>query len=170
MDPVLQQFEQAVGDEFAEWLSQSTGHTCTFVRRAGEAPDLVYSYRGRELLVEVTGAYYDGAHAAFLWKQARGAPNPPTHWVGAAPDKSLANAVVARIQQKSLKRYGSNVVLLVDIPPGVTRLSSLEKLLEGRTTMATPFAGIYVVGTFPKENDLGGLYQLYAIKELANEG
>lgn len=170
MDPLLEQFEQAVGDQFAEWLSQSTGYACPFIRRAGEAPDLVYSYRGRELLVEVTGAYYDGAHAAFLWKQARGATDAPTRWFGTEPDKSLANAVLARVQQKSLKRYGSNVVLLIDIPPGGTRLSELLKLLEGKALPDTPFAGIYVLGTFPKENELGGVYLVHALKELADEG
>ena len=108
MDAVLQQFEQAVGDEFAEWLTRTAGHACTFVRRAGEAPDLVYSYRSEELFVEVTGAYYDGAHAAFLWKAARGQSDAPDHWEGVEPDKSLAAAVIARVNQKSLKRYGPN--------------------------------------------------------------
>ncbi len=167
MDAVLQQFEQAVGDEFAEWLSCTTGHACTFVRRAGEAPDLVYLYRRVELPVEVTGAYYDSVHAAFLWKAARGQSGGPTHWEGAEPDKSLADAVIARVQQKSLKRYGANTVLLIEIPPGVTRLSDLKRLLQGRIPREMPFAGVYVVGTFPKENDLGGLYQVFPLKEHA---
>lgn len=167
MDAVLQQFEQAVGDEFAEWLTRTIGHACTFVRRAGEAPDLVYTYRGKELLVEVTGAYYDGAHAAFLWKAARGQSDAPDHWEGVEPDKSLAAAVIARVNQKSFKRYGQNTVLLIQIPPSVTRLSTLARLLKGRTPSELPFAGVYVVGTFPKENDLGGLYQVFPLKELA---
>lgn len=167
MDPVLQQFEQAVGDEFAEWLSRATGHPCTFMGRAGEAPDLVYSFRGKELLVEVTGAYYDGAHAAFLWKTARGQADAPDRWVGVGPDKSLAEAVITRLNRKSLKRYGPNTVLLIQIPPGVTRLSALVKLLQGRIPSESPFAGVYVVGTFPKENDLGGVYGVFPLKELA---
>ncbi len=169
MGTVLQQFEKAVGDEFAEWLLHATGHTCTFIRRGGEAPDLVYSYRGRELLVEVTGAYYDGAHAEFLWKLARGLPDAPSHWEGAEPDKRLANAVISRVLQKSLKRYGPNVVLLIDIPPGVTRLSALVKLLKDGIPNELPFAGVYVVGTFPKENDLGGVYQVFPLKDLSSE-
>jgi hypothetical protein len=46
----------------------------------------------------------------------------------------------------------------------------LGKLLESRIPTQTPFAGIFVVGTFPKENDLGGVYQVYPLKELASEG
>ena len=54
MDPLQEQFEQSVGDQFANWLSATTGEPCVFARRADCAPDLVYSYGGRELELELT--------------------------------------------------------------------------------------------------------------------
>jgi len=97
MDPVQAQFEQGVGDRFAEWSSATSSTQCSFVRRADRAPDLVYRFRERELLVEIAAAYYDSAHAAFLWKGARNAPDAPPGWSGVNPDRSLAAAIAKRM-------------------------------------------------------------------------
>ncbi len=43
MDSLKEQFERANGDKFIEWLNDSAGTKFVFSRRAGEAPDLVYS-------------------------------------------------------------------------------------------------------------------------------
>lgn len=168
MDPLQQDFERGVGDRFAEWLAHTSNETCTFLRRADHAPDLVYAYGGKELLVEVTAAYYDSAHAAFLWKGAKGAPDAPAGWSGVNPDKSLATAIAVRITSKSTKRYGANTILLIEVPPGVTSAERLEFFLSNSTLpYETPFTGIYVVGRFPITTESAGGYRVITVKPMA---
>ena len=94
MDDVQQNFERGVADRFFDWFSETGGPTFEFSRRAGEAPDLVYSCGRNELAVEVTAAYCDSDHAKFLWEYARGVPNPPVGWFGVgSPDNALIRAV-----------------------------------------------------------------------------
>lgn len=167
MDPVQLQFEQGVGDRFADWLSATSGAQCLFLRRADLAPDLVYSYREEELLVEITAAYYDGSHAAFLWKTARGAIDGPTGWAGENPDNLLAAAIGERIIEKSMNRYGENSVLLIEVPPGVTTAESLADLIVDQSLPPkTPFVGIFVVGNFPVTTYSMGGYRVIPIKPL----
>lgn len=169
MDTVQLQFEQGVGDRFAEWLAATSGAECSFLRRADRAPDLVYLFKGSELLIEVTAAYYDGTHAAFLWKQARGSADAPTGWSGVNPDKSLAAAIVERVTEKSKKRYGKNTVLLIEIPPGVTSAEILVELLAGQpVAFETSFRGIFVVGNFPITTGSTGGFRVIPIKPLAS--
>lgn len=161
MDPLQAQFEQSVGDRFASWLSARSGKLCSFLRRADRAPDLVYSFDGRELFVEVTAAYYDAPHAAFLWKGARGAPDAPAGWSGVNPSKSLAEAIATRIREKSKKFYGENTVLLIEVPPGVTSAEDLQELLAPfQLQRDAPFVGIYVVGNFPITGSSPGGYRV----------
>ena len=167
MDQLQEQFEQGVGDRFASWLSATTGEPCVFARRADRAPDLVYSYRGRELLVEITAAYYDGEHAKFLWKGAKNAPDAPDGWSGVNPDKSLAAAIGTRIAEKARKRYGKNTVLLIEVPPGVTSVERLEELLAMQALRETDFVGVFVLGTFPMTTGSTGGYRVIALKPLA---
>ncbi len=61
MNSLTEQFERANGDRLIEWLNERNGTTFAFSRRAGEAPDLVYSDGREELFMEVTAAYYDEA-------------------------------------------------------------------------------------------------------------
>jgi hypothetical protein len=175
MDSVQEQHEQGVGDRFAEWLSRTSASPCRFLRRADRAPDLVYSFRGRELLVEITAAYYDSSHAKFLWKTAKAATDAPHGWSGANPDRSLAKAIAECIDQKSKKRYGDNTILLIDIPPSNTSAERLAELLVGQPPPpVTPFVGIFVAGTFPivygtpprTDNSAGG-YRVIPIKSMA---
>lgn len=168
MDPVQAQFEQGVGERFAEWLSTTSRAPCSFLRRADQAPDLVYSYREGELFVEITAAYYDDSHAAFLWKAARGATGAPPGWSGVNPDKSLAAAIAERVVEKSKKRYGENTVLLIEVPPAVTSAKKLADLLVGQPLPSeTPFVGIYVVGNFPITTSSTGGYRVIPIKPMA---
>ena len=169
MDPVQLQFEQGVGDRFADWLSATSEAQCLFLRRADLAPDLVYSYREEELLVEITAAYYDGSHAAFLWEAARGAIDGSAGWAGENPDNLLAAAIRKRIVEKSKKRYGENTVLLIEVPPSVTSAESLADLIVDQSLPSkTPFAGIFVVGNFPVTAYSTGGYRVISIKPLAS--
>ncbi len=170
MDPVQEQFEKGIGDRFIKWFNSGTGACFSFTGRAHRAPDLVYSSNGKELLIEVTAAYYDSAHAVFLWKGARGAKDAPSGWDGANPDKSLAAAVSHRIAKKSEKRYGNNTVLLIEVPPGITTAEALAALLRLQPVQGgTPFAGIYVVGRFPITTRSSGGYRVIPLKELSHE-
>ncbi len=171
MDVVQEQFEQGVGDRFADWLSQTSGASCAFLRRADCAPDLVYSYRGREILVEITAAYYDGKHAEFLWKTARGVADAPDGWTGVNADKSLASAIAKCISEKAQKRYGENAVLLIEVPPGVTTVERLTALLVAQSNdTLTLFSGIFVVGTFPMTISSTGGYRVIPLKALDMTG
>ena len=165
MESLQQDFERGVGDRFAEWLASSTGTPCTFLRRADQAPDLIYSFREADLLIEITAAYYDRAHAEFLWKGARNAQDAPAGWSGDGPDKSLADAIACCIFEKSKKRYGANTILLIELPPGVTSAERLAELLVGLTLpSAMQFVGIYVVGRFPITVGSTGGYRVLPIK------
>lgn len=128
---------------------------------------MVYKFESRELLIEITAAYYDDEHAKFLWKGAKNLPDAPSGWSGVNPDKNLANAVQKRIHDKSAKRYGSNVVLLIKVPPGVTTAERLERLLINTQLPSTvPFIGIYVVGRFPISTDSTGGFRVLPIKPI----
>ena len=167
MDPLQEQFERGVGDRFAEWLSIATGAPCTFLRRADRAPDLVYSFKGTDLFVEVTAAYYDGTHAEFLWKGAREEANAPEGWVGVSPAESLAAAIRSRITNKSKKRYGPNTLLLIEVPPGITSVEKLTELLSSTPCPSdAPFVGIYVAGTFPISLESTGGYRVLPLKPM----
>ena len=168
MDPLQAEFEQGVGDRFAEWLSAKTGSPCRFLRRADRAPDLVYAFANGELLVEITAAYYDSQHAKFLWESARCKPSAPVGWAGVDPSKSLAGAISTCIREKSKKQYGANVVLLVEVPPGVTSAEDLQQLLAAHQLPdAAPFVGIYVVGNFPITSNSSGGYRVIPVKSIA---
>ena len=170
MDSVQEQFEKGIGARFFEWFNSETGTCFSFTGRADRAPDLVYSSNGKELLVEVTAAYYDSAHAEFLWKSTRGAKDAPSGWDGINPDKSLAAAVFHRVAKKSEKRYGNNTVLLIEVPPCLTTAEALSALLRLQPVHGgTPFAGIYVVGRFPITTRSRGGYRVIPLKELSRE-
>jgi hypothetical protein len=169
MDPLQAQFEQSIGDQFASWLTDAYRSPCLFVRRGDPAPDLVYSFRAIELLVEITAAYYDErSHAKFLWKAACEEEDAPEHWDGINPDKTLTEKVVNRIRKKSKKLYPANTVLLIDVPPGVTEAEELTELLARQTIPDTSFSGIYVVGTFPMTSQSTGGYRVIPLKSITN--
>jgi hypothetical protein len=168
MDDVQQNFERWVADRFFDWYSATGGLTFEFSRRAGEAPDLVYSCGRNELFVEITAAYCDGDHAKFLWEYARGVPNPPVGWFGVgSPHKALIQAVVDRISAKCKKSYGGLTLLLIEIPPGHTTAENLTELLvESVFPEVIPFVGVYVTGRFPMTSTSMGGYRVLPIKAL----
>lgn len=167
MDILQQQFEKAVGDEFFEWLNARRETIYLFSRRAGEAPDLVYASGTDELLVEITAGYYDDKHAEFLWKDMRDTKDAPEDWYGVNPDKSLAQTIAYRVAKKCTKRYGGKSILLVHVPPGGTSAEELYKLLAQQSfPTEIPFAGVYVVGSFPITSSSSGGYRVISIKEL----
>lgn len=167
MDPIQEEFERGVGDRFIEWFNAATGENYSFSGRADRAPDLIYESGSNELQFEITAAYYDGAHAAFLWKGARGAPDAPLSWTGQDPNKNLADAITKRVADKCQKRYGGNTVLLVVVPPGVTSAEELDSLLaEKPLPSEVPFVGIYIFGRFPITTHSNGGYRAIALKEV----
>src|SRR5674476_845925 len=67
-----EQDERAVGERFVKWLNTQFGLKYTFLRRAGEAPDLVYALPdSTELFVEVTSASYGRKYQKFIWDGIR---------------------------------------------------------------------------------------------------
>ena len=151
MDSVQIDFERGVGDRFVDWLNDKSGRRFVFDRRGDPAPDLIYTWQGIDLPLEIVAAYHDDqSHAEFLWKGARGHATAPDHWTGVNPSKSLAAAVRRNIARKCEKNYGADVVLLVEVPPGVTECEELALLLGDPEQWGnSPFAGIFVTGTFP---------------------
>ncbi len=167
MDTQQEDFERGVGDRFAEWLTSTTSRKCTFLRRGDAAPDLIYEFDSSELLIEITAAYYDDDHAKFLWKGAKQLPDAPMSWAGVNPDQNLANAIQRRVEDKSTKRYGKNVALLIEVPPGVTTAERLERLLKSlQLPSIVPFVGIYAVGRFPMSTDSDGGFRVITIKAI----
>lgn len=167
MSLLQDQHEKSVGDAFFEWFNEEHGTQYVFLRRSGEAPDLVYGNNETEIGAEITGAYYEGAHGAFLWKSARGSPDALDSWFGVNPDLTLAEAVVECVRAKSSKQYGSNTVLIVNIPPGTTSFEELSRLLlEKDLPSVKGFIGVYVCGRFPITTTSAGEYRVINFKEL----
>jgi hypothetical protein len=168
MDDIQLQFESGVAERFFEWLGEKGGPTYSFIRRAGEAPDLVYGCNDTELHVEITCRYSDRAQAKFLWEYARGVPDPPTAWhaVGNVHE-ALAEDIVKGVIAKCEKRYGVTTLLLVEVPPGHTSAEKLAELLAQKLFPSViPFVGVYVTGRFPVKEDSSGGYRVIPIKEL----
>lgn len=164
-----EQVERAVADQFFGWFNAKQGTGYMFARRAGEAPDFVYVWNGRELMVEITAGYYDGSHAAFIWEDIRKPDREPASLIVINPDESLAKAVLKRITEKSLMRYGSNTVLLVYVPPGMTSVEELSQLLAKEALPTNiPFLGVYVCGRFPMTSSSSGGYRVLTIKEMSD--
>ena len=168
MADIKEKFEFDVAEGFFEWLTDNGGPRCVFSGRAGQAPDLVYvAATGEEIQIEITGTYYDGSHAKFLWDDLRGVTNPSSGWHGVGnPDKKLANDLSKRLHEKCKKRYGPTTILLIQIPPGLTSAEDLAKLLFAQTLPpVVSFAGVYVVGRFPITSKSSGGYRVLTIKE-----
>ena len=146
MDPIQEQFERSVGEEFFEWFNEEYYTDYSYVGRPEKAPDLNYlSVEKKDIFVEVTGAYYDSKHSTFLWKSIRGVKDAPDSWAGVDPNIKLANDIRECIKAKTIKRYGPNTILLVVVPPGVTTVEDLEVLLENKISISnSPFIGIFV--------------------------
>jgi hypothetical protein len=166
MDPLQEQFEKENGDMLIDWINEKHNTNYVFSRRAGEAPDLVYSYENEELFLEITAAYYDGSHAKFLWTGARDTDANIEPWFGINPTASLKEEIENRILKKSNIQYGDNCLLLVVIPPSLTSAEELESLLDAKKLSTnSSFVGIYVAGRFPTTSSSSGGYQLIPVKK-----
>lgn len=168
MDDIQLLFERGVAERFFEWFSKKGGPSYSFIRRAGEAPDLVYGCKDTELYVEITCRYSDSAQAKFLWEYARGGPNPPASWDAVGDvHEALAQDIVKGVTAKCEKRYGVTTILLVEVPPGHTSVEKLAELLAQKLFPSViPFVGVYVTGRFPIKVDSSGGYHVIPIKEL----
>lgn len=96
------------------------GTAFAYFTRASEAPDLIYRDGTKELLLEITVAYYDAGHATMLWQNARALPGAPDSWSSKGPDQKLLGSVNLALTKKSAKAYPAGCVLLVVIYPDLT--------------------------------------------------
>ncbi|MGH2508502.1 MAG: hypothetical protein ACRESX_02090 [Gammaproteobacteria bacterium] len=164
MELIQEQHEREVGDAFITWLNTRGGTSFVFCRRGDEGPDLIYESDGKEIGVEVVGAYYDKSYATFQWQKVRQIPNKPKMWTGIDFDDSLRQNVEERIAEKCIKGYGSNCLLLIDVHPGLTPMPEMQELLYGVAfPSSVPFVGIYVAGGFPTAPHTHGGYYAWQL-------
>src|SRR2546425_8666146 len=93
MDALQEKHERAVGDAFIDWYNKQIGASFVYSARGAEAPDLIYREGTKELLLEITVAYYDAGHATMLWQNARGSSDAPDSWSTKGPDQKLIDSV-----------------------------------------------------------------------------
>jgi hypothetical protein len=150
MDALQEQHERAVGDAFIEWYNKQMGTSFAYSAHGAEAPDLIYRDGTKELLLEITVAYYDAGHATMLWQNARGLSDAPDSWSSKGPDQKLIDSVTLALAKKSAKAYPTGCVLLVVVYPDLTDAEEFFSLMPDiRVPDGHPFAEIYVGGLFP---------------------
>ena len=151
MEPLKEQDERAVGDRFVEWFNAQFGLDYTFLRRAGEAPDLVYALPDKtELFVEVTSAYYAKEYAKFIWDGVRSEEDQVLVATHIDDDSRLVSNIVRIINQKCNKRYEKHCILVISTTCFWTSEKMLTQLLSQQKFPANNFAGIYVHGRFSR--------------------
>ena len=151
MDRVQEQHERAVGDAFVDWYNKLHGAAYQYYGRGAEPPDLVYTFGTAELLLEVTGSYYDADQATMVWQNARAITDAPDFWICKNPDQKLVDNITMRLEKKSSKVYPSGCVLVVEVTPDVTTAEEFVDLMSAIHVPArNPFAGIYVGGFFQR--------------------
>jgi hypothetical protein len=142
------------GDKLAEWLNERDSSNWQFAGRAGEAPALIYRNSGRELKLEMVGAYYDAEYARMLWSGARGVPGAKAIELTMEPDEKLVAAVDCQIAKKCGMAYGGGCALLVTVRPYLTTARAMELLLRRISIPErSPFDAIYLAGEFPMSSD-----------------
>ncbi len=151
MDAIQEHHERAVGDVFIGWYNERMGTSYEYWARGTDVvPDLIYKYGSKEVLLEITAAYYDAGHATMLWQNARDLPGAPESWTGKSPDQKLVHSVNLALAKKSGKTYPSGCVLLVVIYPDLMDAEEFTALIpEICVPEPQPFAEIYVGGPFP---------------------
>jgi hypothetical protein len=166
MSNAKEERERWVGDHFIAWYNQRCSTDYRYDRRGGEAPDLVYRDGATSLNIEVTEAYYDSADAVFKTKTLRGRPDAPRAWAAVEPDGALIINVGARLDDKALKSYGRNCILVVNVDATVTSAAQLERLLaEVSFPTKHSFRGIYVGGFFGWSSDGDPGYRCWPLFE-----
>lgn len=161
VDATQNKHERAVADCFVERYNSRHGTAYGFYARGAEPPDFVYRDGSREILLEVTAAYYDAKNATMLWQNARRVPRADQSWMSKAPDRKLVDSVSVILQKKCGKLYPEGCVLLVVLYPDITSADEFEHLLpEIQIPPTTSFVEIYVAGVFPASSSgsRGGYY------------
>jgi hypothetical protein len=154
-DATQAQYERAVADAFIDWFNRHHGSAYTYHERRAPRPDFVFRMGPAEMLVEVTGAYYDQKYAAMLWQAARGVAGAPDLWQGKEPDATLSDHIEHMIKKKSGIPYPCGTALVVWLgEPALTSAAEFEELVS-QITVPSPcvFASIYVGGRFPVSSD-----------------
>lgn len=160
-DSTKDKHERAVADRFIDWYNSRHGTAYRFYARGAEPPDFVYCDGGREMLLEVTAAYYDANNATMLWRNARGVTEASQSWMSKDPDQKLVDSVNLILEKKCAKPYPQGYLLLVAVYPDITSAEEFEHLLqEIQIPPAAPFAKIYIAGDFPASSggSRGGYY------------
>lgn len=158
-DTTQEQHERAVGDAFIEWYNRQQGTELRYHGRGADPPDLVYRSGDDELLLEITGAYYDTDYATMLWQNARRVPGASNMWIGKSPDQKLVYSVNAALSKKCNKRYPANCVLLVNLEQATTSAEEVEALIaQIKVPAHHAFAEIYLGGIFPISSRGGGYH------------
>jgi len=161
VDATQDKHERAVADRFMDWHNSRRGTAYRFSARGAEPPDFVYRDDGREMLLEVTAAYYDASNATMLWQNARGVPGAAQTSISKSPDQKLIDSLSTILQKKCGKPYPQGCVLLVALYPDITSAKEFELLLpQIKIPSTTSFAEIYVAGVFPASSggSRGGYY------------
>jgi hypothetical protein len=150
MDALQEPHERAVGDAFIEWFNARKGASFAYSSRGSDPPDLIYRDGSKEVLLEITVAYYDDGHARMLWQNARNVGGAPDLWSSKSPDQKLVDSVTMALAKKSAKAYPSGCMLLVVVYPDLTDAEEFASLRQGIVVPPShPFAEIYVGGLFP---------------------
>jgi len=144
--------ERAVAERFIDCYNQrhGTAYTYHYRTRGANRPDFIYLDGSREMLLEVTGAYYDDKHAETLWQSARDEPGAAQEWKSEEPDRKLVEFVNERLRDKCGKPYPDGCILLLKLKPTITTGQEFKQLIsEIRIRPGSPFAEIYIAGLFP---------------------
>jgi hypothetical protein len=166
MDQTQERHEQAVGADFIAWYNRQHGTVFSYHSRGADPPDLVYRSGEHELLLEITGAYYDAEDAKMRWQNARGVSGAPDMWMSQDPDQKLVDSITAGITKKCGKAYPAHCVLVVHIYPDLMSVEELHTLIPQITVPADhSFESIYLTGIFPASS--GGSRGGYACWKLA---
>ena len=151
MDQTQDQHERATGDEFVVWLNKETQSSFVFSSRGTPVPDLIYTDGTRVLGLEISSAYYDGAHAKFQWENARGKSDAPSQWSGMNFETRLIQNISQVIKQKSQMTYGPDCCLVIFVRPNLTYYHEFIDLLQSLVLPSiVPFTGVYILGYFPE--------------------
>lgn len=173
MELLKEQDERAVGERFVKWLNTKFGLEYSFIRRAGEAPDLVYALPNKtELFIEITSAYYANEDAKLIWDGIRSSEDQILTQVGAVRDhdSELVSNIVRIANQKCNKRYEKHCILVISTTCFWTSEKVLVQLLSQREFPENNFAGIYVHGRFSSLSLYfeGNDYSMIPIKAYSN--
>ena len=154
MDEIQLKHERAIGDAFGDWYNDLNGTGHQYSGRGGDPPDLIYKHGSDELMLEITVAYYDAAHAKMLWKNARSLPDAPGSWSTWSPDGKLADSISLMLAKKSAKHLPPGCVLVVALYPDLISAKEFSKIVPViKVPSGHGFAGIYVGGLFPASSD-----------------